>query len=320
MRCIFLFFIFFKSLLFSLEYPNKPIEFVVGLGEGGSSDRMTRNMAVLLEEELGVTINVINIKGNSSLDAAKYVLNQKPNGYTVFSSAFSPHFLNEIISKNAKFYLDQFEIINLQWFDFESIIVDKSSSFNSIMQVIEHIKNSPEKLNIGVINKSSGHLIIKLLLEKFNINFEKINLKLYKGGEKARKALFDSKVDLLIIAAQGNEKYRERIKPLTIMSPHRSKRWDAPTLNEAIKRSGIVMPLISGSIRGMAVPKEFKQKYPNRFKILKKAIQKTLAKKSVHRYLKRKNIGYTWIGSQTSTEILKNSLEDFEKYNYLIKD
>ncbi len=320
MRFIFLFFILLKSLLFSLDYPTKPIEFVVSLGEGGSADRMTRNMASLLQEELGVYINVKTIKTNGSLDAANYVLEDPHDGYKVFCSTFSPYLLNLIISKKTDFSLNDFEIINLQWFEQDFIAVEKDSKFNSIIEVLNYIKNNPKELKVALINKSSGHILFKLLLEKFDIPFKNVDIKLYNGGGSARKALLESKVDLLIIAAQGSEKYREYIKPLAIVSTKPSKRWDAPTLNETIKNTGITMPIIHGPIRGIAVSKKLKEDFPHRFRILENAIKKTLAKKSVHRYLKRKNIGYTWIGSQNSTKILQNSYEDFKKYNYLIED
>ncbi|WP_321314239.1 tripartite tricarboxylate transporter substrate-binding protein [Halarcobacter sp.] len=320
MRYIFLFFILLKSLLFSFDYPNKSIEFVVGLGEGGSADRMTRNMAALLQKELGVHINVKTIKTNGSLDAANYVLKEPHDGYKVFCSTFSPYLLNLIISKKADFSLNDFEIINLQWFEQDFIAVGKDSEFNSIVEILNYIKKNPKELKVALINKSSGHILFKLLLEKFNIPFKDVDIKLYNGGGSARKALLESKVDLLIIAAQGSEKYREYIKPLAIVSNKPSKRWDAPTLNDTIKDTGITMPIIHGPIRGIAVSKKFKEDFPHRFRILENAIKKTLAKKSVHRYLKRKNIGYTWIGSQNSKKILQNSYEDFKKFNYLIED
>lgn len=320
MRYIFLFFILLKSLLFSLDYPNKPIEFVVGLGEGGSADRMARNMAALLQAELGVYTSVKTIKTNGSLDAANYILKEPHDGYKVFCSTFSPYLINLIISEKAGFSLNDFVIINLQWFEQDFIAVKKDSKFNSVIEVLNYIKKNPKKLKVALINRSSGHILFKLLLEKFDIPSKDVDIKLYSGGGSAREALLESRVDLLIIAAQGSEKYREDIKPLAIVSSKPSKRWDAPTLNETIKDTGITMPIIHGPIRGIAVSRKFKEDFPHRFKTLKKAIQKTLAKRFVHRYLKRKNIGYTWIGTQNSTRILKNSFEDFEKYNYLIKD
>ncbi|WP_164968795.1 tripartite tricarboxylate transporter substrate-binding protein [Malaciobacter mytili] len=319
MKIIFLLFILYNTI-FANDYPNKPIELIVGLGEGGSADRMTRNMVLFLEEELGVKLHVKNIKENVSLDAAKYVLNQKDDGYTLFSSAFSPYLLTAILRDDTNFTLKDFEIINLQWFEYDLFLVNKDSKFKTILEILEYIKKHPKNLNVGVMNKSSSHITFKLLLEKFNIPMQNINLKLFSGGRKARESLINSEIDLLVIAGQGSEKYRKKIKPLAVISKKRSKRWDAPTLNEALYETGVTMPIINGSIRGIAVSKKFKEKYPNRYRILKNAIKKVLAKRKVQSSFKNKNIGYLWIGSKNSTKILEDSIKEFKKYNYLIKD
>lgn len=307
-------------MIFANNYPNRPIEVVVGLGEGGSADRMTRAMIPFLQEELGVKLDVKNIKENASLDATKYLLNQKNDGYTLFSSAFSPYVLNVILREDTDFTLNDFEIINLQWFEFDLFLVNKDSKFESLLEILEYIKKYPKKLNVGVMNKSSSHITFKLLLEKLNIPIQNINLKLFSGGKNARKALIDSHIDLLVIAGKGSEKYRKKIKPLAIVSKKKSKRWDAPTLNEVLEETGVTMPIINGSIRGMAVSKKFKELYPQRYKLLKNSIKKVLAKREVQNSLKENNIGYVWIGSKNSKKILEDLLEEYKKYNYLIKD
>jgi len=318
MKNFIILFFFFNSLILADTYPNKQIEFVVGLGQGGSADRMTRNMAIFLEKELKTSIKITNKKNKASLEAANYVLKQPSDGYTVFSSTFLPYLPNSILSGQAKYSLDDFEIINLQWFDYDFIAVNKTSEFNSVLEIINHIKNNPNTLSAGVINKSSGHLLLKLLLKKFDIPFENIDIKVFNGGKAVRTALLNSKIDILITAAQGSEAYRDKIKALAISSAKRSRRWDAPTLNDAINDSKIVMPIINGPTRGFAVSKEFKIKYPKRFKILKNAIKKTLSKRRTQRYLRSKKIGYSWLGSKQSTKILNKSYETFKKYNYLL--
>lgn len=306
-----------NTILFAEIYPSKPITLVVGLGKGGSSDRMARNMATLLEKELNTSINVINIKANASLDAANYVLAQESDGYTIFASAFSPYLANTVLSGQSKYTLDDFHFINIQWFDYDLISVNKNSKINSIKELLSEIKNSPKKIKIAVIYKSSGHLMIKLLLEKFNIPFEKVEFNFFAGGELARTALFESKVDLLVIAAQGSEKYRNEIKPLAVISDKRSRRWDAPTLNEAIKDTNIILPIINGPMRGFAVSKKFKEDFPQRYLILEKALEKVLAQRNNQKILKEKNIGYTWIGDKKSKEVIFNTYNLFETYNYL---
>lgn len=320
MKQFFFFFFLLNNLVLASTYPNKPIEIIVGFGKGGSNDRMTRHMASFLEEELKIKINVINIKGKATSEASHFLLSKPNDGYSILSSSLSPYLLNTILTGKAKFSLDDFAIINLQWFDYEFLAVNKTSKFETIINILDYIKENPKTLNVGIINKSSGNISFNLLLKKFNIPLENVNIKLYQGGKLARLSLLNSKIDVLIISAQGSEKYRDSIKPIAILSAKRSKRWDAPTIGESLVESGVELPIINGSIRGFIVSKKFKVNYPDRFKILVMAFKKILAKRKVQNYLKKRKIGYLWIGSEKSTEIIENSYDIFKKYHYLLKD
>lgn len=320
MKVLLSIFLLLNTILLAENYPSKPITLVVGLGKGGSSDRMARNMAKFLEEELKTPINIINKDKDASLEAANYVLDQEDDGHTIFASTFSPYLANTILSGQSKYTLDNFHFINIQWFDYDLISVNKNSKINSIKELLSKIKTNPKKMKIAVIHKSSGHLMIKLLLEKFDIPFEKVEFKFFASGESARIALLESKVDLLIIAAQGSEKYRNEIKPLAVISDKKSRRWDAPTLNEAIKDTNITLPIISGPMRGFAVSKQFKENYPQKYLTLEKALEKVLAQRKNQKILKEKNIGYAWIGDKKSKEILLNTYNLFETYNYLFDE
>lgn len=320
MKVLLSIFLLLNTILLAENYPSKPITLVVGLGKGGSSDRMARNMAKFLEEELKTPINIINKDKDASLEAANYVLDQEDDGHTIFASTFSPYLANTILSGQSKYTLDNFHFINIQWFDYDLISVNKNSKINSIKELLSKIKTNPKKMKIAVIHKSSGHLMIKLLLEKFDIPFEKVEFKFFASGESARIALLESKVDLLIIAAQGSEKYRNEIKPLAVISDKKSRRWDAPTLNEAIKDTNIILPIISGPMRGFAVSKQFKENYPQKYLTLEKALEKVLAQRKNQKILKEKNIGYAWIGDKKSKEILLNTYNLFETYNYLFDE
>jgi len=310
---------FLFSNLNADNYPKKPINLVVGFGIGGSADRMTRAMATFLSDELDARIKVINKKGASTQIAANYVLKKPADGYTVFTSTFAPFLANTILSSNAKYKIGDFDFINIQWFDFELFALNKNSKYNNMMEVLEAIKKHPKKIKAAIFQGSAGHIILKLLLEKFGIPQENINLVIYNGGGKARTAVAGGQVDLIAISAQGCESIREFIKPIAVLRDKRSKKWDAPTLNEAISSSGIKMPVLKGSMRGFAVSKKMKEKYPKRYKKLVDGFKKTLAKKSVQKFLKKNDIGYTWTGPEKSNKLILESYDVFKKYSHLLK-
>jgi putative tricarboxylic transport membrane protein len=302
------------------DYPNKPLNFVVGFGIGGSVDRMTRSMSSFLGDTLEQPIKVINQKGAGTQLAANYVLRRPNDGYTVFASAFSPYLLNTILEGNAPYTIEDFTYINFQWFDFDLIAVNKDTEFESLEQVLEKIRNEPKAVKASVVQGSAGHLMIRLLLEVNGIPQENLSLVTYSSGGKARSAVAGGQVDLISISAQGSEGIREFLRPLAVVGDERSDKWDAPTINEALKSMNVTVPVLPGSMRGFAVSTEFKQKYPERFEKLTLAIQNTLELEDVQKFLKQSNIGGEWIGSEKADELMKKNFEIFKKYSYLLKE
>ena len=301
------------------NYPSKPINMVVGFGIGGSADRMTRSMTSFLSDELESRVKVINKKGAGTQIAANYVLRKPADGYTVFASTFAPYLANTVLSGNAKYQMTDFDFINIQWFDFELFALNKNSKYNNMMEVLDAIKTKPKTVKAAVVQGSGGHLMIKLLLEKFNIPQENLNLVTYSSGGKARTAVAGGQVDLIAISAQGSESIREFLKPIAIVKDKRMKQWDAPTLNESIASSGVKLPVFSGSMRGFAVSKDMKIKYPERYTILVDGIKRTLANKGVQKFLKKSDIGYNWTGPEESNRLIQESFEIFKSYSYLVK-
>lgn len=316
---LFTIFVFFLLNLEASTYPNKPINIIVGFSEGGATHQMSKIMAPYIEEELKQKINIISMPGEGSYLAAQYLLSQPSNGYTIFASTFAPYLANTILTKQANYKIDDFSMINLQWFDTDIIVVNKKSKTHNLISLLEQIKNTNTKSKTAVIYKSSGHLLLNLLLEKYNIPKEKLQITFYKGGNEVRQALIQDKLDFIIVPAQGSEAYRALIKPLAINSSERTKRWDAPTLNEILKPLNINIPLLHGSMRGFSVSNDFKEQYPKRYKKLIKAFRKTLAKKKVQKELKKHKIGYFWIGPRHSNRLIEESYNIYKEYNYLLK-
>jgi tripartite-type tricarboxylate transporter receptor subunit TctC len=300
------------------DYPKKPVNFVVGFGVGGSADRMTRTMASFVGDELGQPIKVVNKKGAGTQIAANYVLNRPDDGYTVFASTFAPYLSNTILKGKASYGMEDFSFINLQWFDFELIASYKDSPYKDMASLITAIKEKPKTVKAAVMQGGAGHITIKLLLEKYNIPQENLNLVTFNSGGKARSAVAGGQVDFIIISAEGSEGIREFLNPLAVVRDERSDRWDAPTINEAVKGDGVSMPVIRGSMRGFAVSSEFKNKFPQRYEQLTNSFQNTLANKGVQKTLKGNNIGGVWIGPDKSDELMKENFEMFNTYKYLL--
>lgn len=317
MRVIVVFMLFFTCIY--AAYPSKPIDIIVGFGRGGSVDRMTRILKPYLEKELNQKINIINKKGDGSLVAIERFFLTPQDGYTLLASSFFPYIPLAIKNKKLQKSIDDFALLNIQWFDVDLIAVYNSSNIKSFDELIQKIKETNKPLKVALMYHSSGEITLNLLLHALNIPKTNVKYIYFNGGEKARESLLKQKVDFLIIGAQGSKGVREFISPLAILSNKRNKKWDAPAINEVLKKYNVQMPIITGSIRGYSVSNEFKTKYPYRYKVLYSAFKKVLAMKKVQKELKQNGMGYGWLGDKNSNKLLKKSASMLESYDLLLK-
>lgn len=302
------------------EFPVKPVTIVVAFGVGGSADRMTRTMSPFLADALGQPVQVVNKRGAGTLIGSNYLLEQPHDGYTLLASGFSPYLTNTILEGNADYTIDDFAYLNFQWFDEDLIAVNRDSQYQDLAALLDAIRDQPKTVRGAVVRGSGGHLIAKLLLEVSGIPQDNLNLVAYNGGGLARAAVAGHVVDFIIISAEGTEGIREYVRPLAIASPQRNPEWDAPTLADAMAPTGIEMPLLPGTIRGLATSAETKRRHPDRFEVLARAVEKALANKTLTGLLERASIGGRWVGPDESEQLMRETFSIFEEYGYLLKE
>ncbi len=65
------------------SFPNRPITLICPWSAGGGTDRVSRQVAAQLEEQLGVPVNVINATGGSGVTGHTRGAQARPDGYTL---------------------------------------------------------------------------------------------------------------------------------------------------------------------------------------------------------------------------------------------
>ncbi len=309
-----------SALSIADTYPERPLTMVVAFGPGGSTDRMARAMSIYIGNALGQPIQVINKKGAGTLLAANFVLDQPHDGYTVMASSFSPYLANTILEGNAHYAIDDFAYVNLQWFDEDLIAVNRDSEYNTLPKLLNAIREKPKTVRGAVVRGSGGHLIARLLLEKCGIPQENLNLVTYNGGGLPRAAVAGHVVDFVVISAEGTESIREYLTPLAIASKQVNPLWAAPTLTEALQPTDCRVPVLPGTIRGLATSAEFKRNYPERFAKLVAATRKALEHAELIRTLDEASIGRRWVGPEESAATMLKTFEVFKDYSYLLEN
>ncbi|MEO2035350.1 MAG: tripartite tricarboxylate transporter substrate-binding protein [Planctomycetaceae bacterium] len=141
------------------KYPNRPITLTCPWAPGGGTDRVSRQIAFFLEQELGVPVNVINATGGQGVTGHARGLLARPDGYTLAMMTLE---LNMLHWRG---------LTDLDWQACEplmsvnedpaAIFVRSDSPFTTMTQLEEAVRLNPQKLKAsGTAALGAWHLAL----------------------------------------------------------------------------------------------------------------------------------------------------------------
>lgn len=298
------------------DWPPSRVTFVVALGPGGSADRTARALAQRLQDEIGVPITVVNQKGGGGHVGQTYFTNMPKDGSFFLASSIHPYISNAIMDFDADYSLDDFAFINGQWNDHDLFAVNADTPFESMTEFMEAAKANPGTLKVSVVPGSTGAINLELALEAFGLDKDAVNIVTYQSGGAARTAVAGGQVDMTVLAADGTLSIKEMVRPLAIASDEVDANWDAPTLNAALEDAGLdPLPVLAGSMRGLAAHAEFQQEHPEAFQKVVDAYKTVLEDEEFVASLEAQNIGAEWLGPERTTKIIRSNFDILKRFN-----
>ena len=172
------------------KYPSKPITMIVPYGAGGTTDLVGRQFAIALEKQLGASVTIINQGGASGSIGCKAVLDAKPDGYTVLFTAESLG-TQRVMGLSQMSYADYAPIMAVAN-DPKVIVVDKSSKYNTIQELVDDIKANPNKVKMSYTGPGGSGHVQALIYNKFDLYPA---LTAYAGGNDCTVAVLGGQVD-----------------------------------------------------------------------------------------------------------------------------
>lgn len=213
-------------------YPKKTITMIVPYGAGGTTDLTGRQMAMQMEKHLGKQIVVVNQGGASGSIGAKTVLDAAPDGYTILFTADSLG--TQRVMGISEMSYDDFNPIMVTVNDPKVIVVNKTSKYESLKDLIDDIKSRPGKVKMSHTGPGGSGHVQKLIYEKLGLDIADTA---YPGGSDCIVAVLGNQVDFTNSNYSTVTGYLESgdLRLLAISADNRLGKYpNVPTLAEVI--------------------------------------------------------------------------------------
>ena len=171
-------------------YPEKTITIVNPYGAGGGTDVFTRQLATILEKDLGQSVVVVNKPGGSGATGTAEVANADNDGYTLLvndKALLSSYHMGVSQTK-----WDELEPISRSAIANYVIVTGADSPYNTMEELIEAAKAAPNTLSIGVSGIGGmSHLVSETLLSVAEAPIKVIG---FDGGSDTKAAVVGGQI------------------------------------------------------------------------------------------------------------------------------
>ena len=260
------------------NYPNRPVRFILPFAAAGVADITARLAAEKLGDKLGQRFVVENQPGPGGIAAARAVLSQAPDGYTI-GLVTNGTSISAAIYKALPFdpVKDLATISALGTFDLV-FATNAESEFKTLGDFIKAARAKPGALNVGTINVgSTQNLAAELFKASAGLNVQIIP---YRGTPDVIVALLRNDVQLMVdfYAAMKSTLQDNKIRAVATTGKERSPFFTGvPTVAQAgvqgyevVSWNGVfatrgtpteIIDVLNKNIREIVATPEVKQRY-----------------------------------------------------------
>lgn len=224
-----------------LDYPTKPIQFIIPFAAGGSTDVIARAIAEYAPEYIGESLAVENVTGAGGTVGITDGINAKNDGYTVTmgtAAGFTalPH------TRELTYDIEDMEPLISFHNSANVLIVNGDSPYDSVQDIIDAANNG-EEFNYGNSGAGNfGHLAIETFFAELDGEHSYIP---YEGSAPAIAALLGGHIEAATVHPPEVKSYVQAgdIKILGVFGPERLEGYeDVPTIGEAFAEAGVDYP------------------------------------------------------------------------------
>lgn len=236
---------------FALDYPSRPVRFVVGYPPGGATDILARLIGQKLSERTGQQFIIENKPGAGNNIGTESVVNAVPDGYTIL--LVNPaNFINATLYAKLNFEFVR-DIAGVAAFNRTANVMTVNSQVpaKTVAEFIDYVKANPGKVNMASSgNGTSVHLSGEMFMAMAGVKMQHVP---YRGAAPAItdmlggqvQVIFDNMPSIIQHIRAGS------LRALAVTTAQRSELLpDVPTLGETVKGYE------ASALFGMGAPKK----------------------------------------------------------------
>lgn len=234
---------------FAQDYPSRAIEYIIPFNPGGESDITARLQQPLMEEALGVGVNVRHQPGGGGAVAwSEFQNNAEPDGHEIIGINI-PHIVAQPIQRaDAGYATEDFDIIT--WFHLTPhvMVVRADSPFEMLDDLLDFARENPQSLTVGGSGTFTGnHLETLRLQELAEVQMTYIP---FTGTGPLPAAVLGGHVGAVMSNATLGVQLDGDVRVLAVAAEERLEIMpDTPTFQE------LGYDIVGGTYRGVAAPK-----------------------------------------------------------------
>jgi len=179
----------------ALDYPTRPVRFLVGYPPGGATDILARLIGQRLSEKLGQQFVVENKPGAGNNIGTEAAVNAAPDGYTVL--LINPaNYINTTLYANLKFDFVR-DIVPIASFNRvpNVMTVNKDVPAKNVAEFIAYVKANPGKINMASSgNGTSVHLSGEMFMAMTGVKMQHVP---YRGAAPAITDMLGGQVQVI---------------------------------------------------------------------------------------------------------------------------
>jgi tripartite-type tricarboxylate transporter receptor subunit TctC len=231
----------------ALDYPTRPVRWVVGFAPGGANDILARLIGQRLSERLGQQFVIENKPGAGGNIGAESVINAEPDGHTVLLVNPS-NFINTSLYANLKFNFsrDVASFIRVP----NVMTVGKGVPAKTLAEFIAYAKANPGRVNMASAGAgTSTHLSGEMFMAMTHIRMQHVP---YRGAGPAVTDMLSGHVSLMFDSMPSIIPHIRSgaLRALAVTTATRSSQLpDTPAISETVPGYE------ASALFGMAAPK-----------------------------------------------------------------